>query len=97
MSWILIAGLYFKWNTCICVLLYLGDNPESCFLEVPRTHVSVLPVSAGTSLSLVVAVGTPGKSTGCPSPPCLFTVPDFTAQILFMLLGVKSYLLGSYS
>lgn len=91
MSWILIAGVYFKWNTYICVLLYLGDNPESCFLEVPRAHVSVLSVSAGTSLRLVlpivVAVGTPGKSTGT---PCLPTVLDFTPQILFMLLGVKA-------
>lgn len=57
----------------------------------------VLSVSAGTSLCLVlpivVAVGTPGKSTGT---PCLPTVLDFTAQILFMLLGVKSHLSGSY-
>lgn len=59
--------------------------------------MSVLSVSAGTSLRLVlpivVAVGTPGKSTGT---PCLPTVLDFTAQILFMLLGVKSHLSGSY-
>lgn len=59
--------------------------------------MSVLSVSAGTSLRLVlpivVAVGTPGKSTGT---PCLPTVLDFTAQIWFMLLGVKSHLSGSY-
>lgn len=72
----------------MCVPLYLGDNPESCFLEVLRAHVSCL-CECWTSFILplvfptATALGTPGKeglrpigSTDWPLPLCLPNVSD---------------------